>query len=328
VVALWAPLYYFSPVILAESCSIVLVGALLLCLSRATLSRSLAAVYAMPVLVASLVYLKPQHVLLFLPCVGFLTVARREVPRRHLVGAGVVLAALLAPWTLFVSLANRAFVPLSTTSGLMLYLGTGVDTSRQESLRGTVHGRVAAWLGLEDEVLARQIRREGLGMSSAERNGHLTQRALEVWTAHPFRVGAYGVSKVLHGFGYSLRDARDVVLAAMGLAGVIAALQAARIAVYPAWRVLFWASLLATSVQMFVFAPDQRYKTVMFDLPGLAMIVLGWSAVISRAWPVFRVRTFSWANRVRGAARADSPITRGRAPCQALRAALASWVRL
>jgi hypothetical membrane protein len=89
------------------------------------------------------------------------------------------------------------------------------------------------------------------------------------------------VGKVLHGFGFSLRGARDVVLAAMCLLGVIAALYAARVGVYPEWRVLFWASLLVTSVQMFVFAPTQRYKTVMFDLPGLAMIVLGWAAAIS-----------------------------------------------
>jgi Dolichyl-phosphate-mannose-protein mannosyltransferase len=116
IVGLWAPLYYFSPVILAESCSIVLVGALLLCLSRVTLSQSLPGIYAIPVLVASLVYLKPQHVLLFLPCVGFLIVARGKASQRHLVGVGLVMAALLAPWTLFASLTNHTFVPLSTTS--------------------------------------------------------------------------------------------------------------------------------------------------------------------------------------------------------------------
>jgi hypothetical protein len=64
-------------------------------------------------------------------------------------------AAKLAPWSIFASLMNRKFVPLSTTSGLVLYLGTGVHTSWDDSFTGTLHLRTADKLKLRDSHVTR-----------------------------------------------------------------------------------------------------------------------------------------------------------------------------
>jgi hypothetical protein len=275
IVALWVPLYYFSPLLGAESCSIFLFGVFLYCLSRLTNKTSLPIIYTLPVLLALWVYLKPQHILLFPAFVAFLMVKIRGIPLRHLVGVALTLTALLAPWSIFASLMNRKFVPLSTTSGLMLYLGTGVDTSRDDSLMGTLPLKMADRLEVRDKDITQQIRRDIEGMSDAEKSEHFTKFAIETWIAKPIRTGLYGLSKVFHGYGFSFRGFRDLVLTLFFVSSMVLSVYLWVSNSHREWCVFFGAILFVTSLQLFVFAPDQRYKTVMFDLPALMIIILG-----------------------------------------------------
>ena len=57
--------------------------------------------------------------------------------------------------------------------------------------------------------------------------------------------------------------------------------------------VFFWAVTAVAAAQMFVYLPNQRFKTVIFDLPALLMVIVGavrfaetrgWVREIPREW--------------------------------------------
>lgn len=126
--ALWLPLYHYSPALLAEAPSLALMGALLAALAarKPTLAGTL---------VAALAYLKPNHLLLLLPVALFLLADAGDGTRplspslrarlaRVLIAAAVT-AALVAPWSLYLSRRHDGFVPLTLNGGYNLLLGTG-----------------------------------------------------------------------------------------------------------------------------------------------------------------------------------------------------------
>jgi 4-amino-4-deoxy-L-arabinose transferase-like glycosyltransferase len=276
-VGVWPPLYYFSPILIAESCSLFVLAALLWVLSRRPekTPRFLSWIAASP-LFAILVYLKPNHFLLLLPVAVFLWICATgtEKPTRIQSLSFVALSiALLAPWSLFLSLNNGRPVFLSTASGVNLYLGTGVVQDPGDS--NTLPSRFAA--------------RTGMASDSGDATAALTQNASpqeasqiyarearSVWSQHPVRTSLYGVAKILHGFGFSFRGLRDGMMVLLLAAALFFSVRLYRFGgPGKAWAFLFWGVLLVTISQLFLYLPNQRLKTVLFDLPALLTLVLG-----------------------------------------------------
>ena len=275
-VGVWPPLYYFSPILIAESCSLFVLAALLWVLSRRS-EKNLPLVpwVALPLLFAILVYLKPNHFLLLLPVALFLWIhpTGKEKPGKiHSLSFVVLSIALLAPWSLFLSLNDGRPVLLSTASGVNLYLGTGVAQEPEDS--NTLPYRFAARMGMASGSGNTAALTQNTSPQEASRI--YEREALSVWSQHPVRTSLYGVAKILHGFGFSFRGLRDGVMVLLLAAALFFSVRLYRLGgPGKAWAFLFWGVLLVTIFQLFLYLPNQRLKTVLFDLPALLTLILG-----------------------------------------------------
>ena len=276
VITLWLPFYYFSPILYAEICSIFLFALFFLTLSNLTHEKPTFAIYTLPILLALLVYLKPNHIFLFVPLLAFLLFKIDGLTLRHLFAVSVLFIIMLIPWTAFVSVMNDNIIPLSTTSGINLYSGTGVNTDQEDqSAMGSVSLITARKLGLRDEHIIGQTQRDIQSMTVAEKNTYLTNVAKIIWISRPIKTTLYGLGKIFHGFGFSFRDFRDVILVMLFISSIAFSIYLWASHSHREWCVFFWAILFVASLQMFIFLPNQRFVTVIFHLPAMMMIIIG-----------------------------------------------------
>jgi hypothetical protein len=292
--AAWLPLYHYSPAILAESVSLWLIVLLPFVLAMpASPSLSAARAAGLGIIAAALVYMKPNHLLLLAPVAGFLLIAEgKKTGARSAAIAIAVACALLAPWSAFVSGKAGRFVPLTLLSGYNLRLGTGAFPFVQDST--ALPYRVARATGLAGAGPAGEAGVPGTGdgaplspvspASPATRDALYAREARDIWVKHPVAATAHGMAKVLHGFGFSFRGKRDVFLACFFAAALWASFRLWRRGARHgtpaagfnprAWVCYFWLCTLVIAWQMFLYLPNQRFKTVLFDPPALLMLVL------------------------------------------------------
>lgn len=273
-IALWVPLYYFSPILIAEGCSLFVLAALLHAMSLRTGDHGTPWI-RLSFLLALLIYLKPNHILLLLPVAAFVWMREKSSPRRaaaRTAACVLVTLALLAPWSIFLTRAQGKLMFLSTASGVNLYLGTGVVQFPGDA--NTLPYRFAKTAGLAKQDSLQRVDPKDPRALAAEET-RLAAEAQALWQARPARMAAYGVLKALHGFGFSLRGARDLSLVLFLGISLVASARAWKSPAFRPWAVFFWGVLGATCLQMFVYLPNQRFKVVLFDLPALLMIVLG-----------------------------------------------------
>ena len=274
-VALWLPLYYFSPVLVAESLSIFLAAVALWLMARAVAAAVAPAAVApaavaLGAVAAALVYAKPNHIFLALPVAAFLWAggARR--------GAAIfvlTLAAALLPWTAFISAANGRLIPLSSTSGVNLYLGTGAAGGDGA---GDLPSAVAGRLGLVGAPPAARAAAQAAqaALSPSEQDSLYSGAAAEVWRARPGATALYGLSKAAHAFGFSLRGGSDAVQVGLFVAALAASLWLWRARRQRPWALFLWVLIAVTALQAFLFLSNQRFKVVVFDLPALLVVGL------------------------------------------------------
>ena len=232
--------------------------------------------------------------------------ARGAARRARLVGplaAAAVTTALLAPWSLYVSQRQGTFVPLTLNAGYNLLLGTGripngdpaalpyraaralgiqekqaiIGTKERSAVAGATERPPAGAVdGMADTtttaLVADQTARHAAARAAAWAAG-----GREAWTERPVALSLHGAAKALHAFGFSLRGARDVLLALFSLAAAGAGWHLWRRRRYRAWVMFAAACALAVALQAFVYLPNQRFKTVLFDPAALLLIALALS---------------------------------------------------
>ena len=277
--ALWPPLYHYSPALLAEAPALALMAWLPLALAR---RRAIAA----GALIAALTYLKPNHLLLLGPVLLFFFLAgaddARRAPgargaamrarlRQPLLAAAAALA-LLAPWSAYVSQRQGAFVPLTLNAGYNLLLGTGRVPHGDPT---ALPYRVARTLGIQDpDATTKEDGDTALALSAGARAAAWSTAGRSLWAERPVALTLHGVAKALHAFGFSLRGARDALLALFTVAAVLAGCLLWRRRRHRAWVAFAAACGLAVALQAFIYLPNQRFKTVLFDPAALLVIAL------------------------------------------------------
>ena len=184
------------------------------------------------------------------------------------------LTIMLIPWAIFLSVMNNNLILLSTTSGLNLYLGTGVDIDLKED-PNSLMSLTARKLNLRDEQIITQTEQNVKNMTKQEENVYRSAVAKEIWLSRPINTLVYSLSKVFHGFGFSLRDSRDLLLVILFISSVVFSLYLWISRNHREWCLFFWAILLVISFQMFIYLPNQRFKTVIFDLPAIMIAIIG-----------------------------------------------------
>ncbi|MGB0672185.1 MAG: hypothetical protein ACPGNT_11875, partial [Rhodospirillales bacterium] len=225
-VALWPPLYYFSSALTAESLTIV--GAALYLGACLRLIRNPATGIAITtaVILVFLISLKPNAIFLSLvPVVGILWSRGlsdvKEALPAYLTLAGLT-TLLVLPWTLFASLSNGQFVPFTTMQGTVLCAGVGGiyslpgEIARIEIPSLMDHARTL--LGIDVQCY---VGRTGM---KPELHAYLQGIALDRWQEHPGTTALYGLAKIGHLLGFSLRSPADWLSAVFFVASFGAAI--------------------------------------------------------------------------------------------------------
>ncbi len=283
--ALWPPFYFSCPLLYAESVSVFGVAVLVFVLSRMAKHNLVTVSICLAAVLASLVYVKPNHLLLILPLELFcwrLLKNRRLFAVQCAATVGLFVLLIL-PWSLFVSRHARMPVPLTAAQGMNLFFGTGVRPIQTEAAQKTIMHWFAKRAGVTDERVATQIEETAKQFPTlGEQNKYFQSQACKIWMARPCATSLYGVGKVLHTFGFSLRGMSDRILAAFAVVAVAAAVWLGRMRAHEPWRWFFWGATFVTAIQAFVFLPHMRFKTVLFDYPALVLIVLAAAEVVRR----------------------------------------------
>lgn len=311
-VASWYPLYHFSTTLFAESISVFVLALLLYALARIRGDASVGQLTLLALLTAVLVSFKPNHILLALPVLIYLWhSAPRASARLALYPA--LLFILILPWSIFISLNNKKPILLSATSGVNLYMGAGKSIFPQEKETlfykfGTAMGfpladsglfyaqtqRVGSLLRIEFSTKSPDLIHQHLAEDPAALHGIAVQKgdslkteALARWKSRPFATAFYALGKTLHGFGFSLRGARDALTAAMFLLSLASALFLWKRPSLRKWSAFYWGCLFITVFQFVLYLPAHRLRLILFDFP--AMLVIAIAAVVICA-PTFKTK--------------------------------------
>ncbi|MGB0670712.1 MAG: hypothetical protein ACPGNT_04395 [Rhodospirillales bacterium] len=273
---LWVPLYYFSTALTAEALTLLGTALYLIVtlwlLRRPTLAR--AALLAL--LLALLMALKPNAVFLSVvpPVLAVWDRSpqsdRRTIPWRALAAFVALLVVLVLPWTLFASLSNGQFVPLTTMQGTVLCAGVGgiyhLPGEESRVFVPALMDHARQWLGIDVPCY---VGRSGLDPAL---HALLQERALDRWRDHTATTILYALAKCGHLLGFSLRGLVDLASAGLFVAsfgGALLLLKKRRFAVLAR---LYLIVLVVTLAQTFIFQPDQRFRVVWLDFPALCLL--------------------------------------------------------
>jgi hypothetical protein len=281
---LYIPFYYFSPMLLPDTLCIVLFTVLLFVLARFDSYRSLLHIILMNVIIGWMIYLRPNLIVLYLPVLIFIWYpATTRLDKRGIIFTLVSVALLvlmIVPWSLFLSGQNRRFVLLGTNQGINLYLGIGARSGGSYSAdKESLPEKVADSFRLYEQSNSPDLYRLPQDMENWETNWKLDRLyqeiAVNAWIDRPVALSTYGFSKILHSFGFSLRDIRDLTLVLHFIASMCLSVYIWRVDRYKKWCLFFWTVFFIVVLHAFIFPENQRYKTVLFDVPAILIIVAG-----------------------------------------------------
>lgn len=275
--ALWPPAYYFAQMLYPESLSLVLVAAIIYFISQRDKRPSLS-IIALSLCLVGLVYLKPNHLLMGVPVFLVIWFSGSKWKGRLLDAALLtsIVIVLIFPWTVWVSSVNGTFITLSTAQGLNAYLGTGIaGIGGENPEKPSIAAKVMKQIDIQQIPYGQPEDRKNGKVRISDQNKHLQKKAGEIWLRNPLQTGVFGVSKILHSFGFSFRNLRDYIVIFQFFVSVLSIWYLWRIDRHRLWCLFFMGITGVTALQAFAFLPAQRFKTVLFDLPALFIIALG-----------------------------------------------------
>jgi hypothetical protein len=235
------------------------------------------------VVLAVLVYFKSAMALVVIPF-ALVIESRRGGGARGvtLLGPLAIVIVLVLPWSIWLSVRNGDVIPLTTSSGYRMYAGTGVMARPDTSAAAVpdLPSSSAESQGLFDGGMVAAVRRETAGLDAAARNRIYRRDALTVWVSRPLRTASYGVAKVFHSFGFSFRHARDTLTVLQLVVSVLFSIFLWRRKLHREWCVFVWGAVLVVALEAFVFLPEPRFRTLVFDFPALIVSVAGVAALM------------------------------------------------
>lgn len=266
--ALYVPVSYFSPILYAETLTVLGVAVMLFLLSRSR-SGSWWPWVAVGVTLACLTYLKPNNILMIIPAVVF--ALADGAPRKWVRSLAVVVVCglLLAPWAVFASVSQGRVVALSTTSGLNLYLGLGIGGNSSEGPLNSI-GRT---LGVDREPDP-PIPKPEDQLSASEKNSYWTSAAGRVWQDRPASQAGYAGAKALYALGLLPNGLKDAVLGLVAVVSAVGALVLIRQRDLRQWGLALGAVFLVVALQAAAFLPNQRFRVALLDAPAILVIGL------------------------------------------------------
>ncbi|MDY6919272.1 MAG: glycosyltransferase family 39 protein [Pseudomonadota bacterium] len=282
--ALWPPFYLYAFNAMAEAPSFLFWhGAILLTLlAAADAERSSRRPPLLPVTLAGvclglLGLLKANNILVAAPLALMFWLLSPQPRNRRLRALALMAAAamlVVSPWLLYVKHHTGQW-RVTTTGGINLMLGSGRYDFGMGGDPNTLQARYLAAhpsAALEQEVQQRIPVFDSTTLPRDFIDDQAREMALDIWRRYPQVQRHYGLLKVLHSFGFSLRGPVDYVTAGFFLVATLVALAGLWSRALRPLAVMHLGCTLCGALMAFFFLPNIRFKTFYFDTTGLLLI--------------------------------------------------------
>jgi len=265
------PIWHFTPLILAESLTFFVTTIILLILQLFCISKnSVIAVVSLGILLGIMIYLKPNNIII-LPLIIMLIITIKLKASIKFVGLLlIVLFAVLLPWFTHAEKSQGNFFTLSTSSGVNLYLGTGMESNRSSNV---VLANSASKWRVTEEFNQLDIIEPNPNLTAQQSDDLYRKTAVDIWKKRPLQQIGFSFDKISIAFGIKSNTLFDY---SFGVFNLIAILCAVFFILKDSYRIMGFGTLIMTfllSAQAASFQADRRFIVAVF-LP-FASITIG-----------------------------------------------------
>lgn len=250
------PFWHFTPALLGESLTTVIVVAIIYVISNMKNSEiSSIQTVLLAVLIGIATYLKPNNLMLLIIVSAFFTFSLKTKAFRGIAGLFMCVALLLSPWILFANHVQSGFIGLTTNSGANLYVGTGMVLSYDDS----VLAKSAVKWKVDPKNNPSDLYTVVASGSPATQNSELTRKSIQIWRDRPISQIGYGIDKVLIAFGFKSNSATGYIFGLFNVASLIAGAVLYRSRTFRAWGFTILIAACLVAFQAVLFQADRRF---------------------------------------------------------------------
>ena len=266
------PIWHFTPQLLAESLTFFVVTSILLLLQFLCNSKHrIIIVISLGVLSGVIIYLKPNNIII-LPLIIFIMAIKLKSVMQYLGLFLIVLFAILLPWFIHAEKSQGNFFTLSTSGGVSLYIGTGMESNSTSNL--VLADSAARWK-VSQEFNQSDVLKSNPNLTAQQLNELYWETSVGIWKKRPLQQIGFSFDKILIAFGVKSNTLFDYLF---GLFNLTAILCAIFFIFRDSYRIIGFSTLIMTfllSAQAAAFQADRRFIVAVF-LP-FASITIGLS---------------------------------------------------
>jgi hypothetical protein len=184
----------------------------------------------------------------------------------------IVLFAILLPWFIHAEKSQGNFFTLSTSGGVSLYIGTGMESNSTSNL--VLADSAARWR-VSQEFNQSDVFKSHPNLTAQQLNELYWETSVGIWKKRPLQQIGFSFDKILIAFGVKSNALFDYLF---GLFNLTAILCAIFYIFKDSYRIIGFSTLIMTfllSAQAAAFQADRRFIVVFF-LP-FASITIGLS---------------------------------------------------
>lgn len=263
------PIWHFTPQILAESLTFFVVASILLLLQFLCNSkRRIITVISLGILSGAVIYLKPNNIII-LPLIIFVIAIKLKPVMKYLGLFLIVLFAILLPWFIHAEKSQGNFFTLSTSGGVSMYIGTGMESSSTSNL--VLADSAARWR-VSQEFNQSDLPKFKSNLTAQQLNDLYWETSVGIWKKRPLQQIGFSFDKILIAFGVKANALFDYLF---GLFNLTAILSAAFFMFKGSYRMMSFSTLFMTfllSAQAAAFQADRRFIVAVF-LPFASITV-------------------------------------------------------
>ena len=271
----FVPTWYFSFGLTPESLTYFIIVLIIYVLSKLS-KYNFMLILIIGLLFSTLVYLKPNNVLIIIPIFIFIITSFKGSIKKSLISLLIIILLTLLPWIVYSNIGDRKFYGLTTTQGLNLYIGTGMVLTYDNSAlaNSAVHWKVDPRNNPKDIINTNSFN------SAFESNQYLTEKALGIWKTRPIQQIGYSFDKILIAFGFKVNSISNHLLGVFTVFALVGSILLYKVRPLKAWGATTLTIFIMLAMQAAIFQADRRFVLTVFPQFGLLSISFAYSNLV------------------------------------------------
>ena len=271
------PTWYFSFGLTPESLTYFIIVLIIYVLSELSKCNFMS-ILVIGLLLSTLVYLKPNNILLIIPIFIFMITSFKRSIKKSLISLLIIILLTLLPWIVYSNIGERKFYGLTTAQGLNLYIGTGMVLTYDNSTlaNSAIHWKVDPRNNPKDIVNTNSFN------STLESNQYLTEKALGIWKTRPIQQVGFSFDKILIAFGFKVNSISNYLLGVFTAFTLAGSILLYKIKPLKAWGATTLTVFIVLAIQAAIFQADRRFVLTVFPQFGLLSISFAYSYLVTK----------------------------------------------